>query len=64
MLFMWYTCTCDNLIFPLFYLLKFYISAVYTAYGHKADFARTFVDDIFGGVLVSTVKCNECHSVS
>ena len=39
-------------------------TAVYTAYGHEAALARTFVDDVFGGVLVSTVKCNECNSVS
>ena len=45
-------------------LLELYISAVYTAYGHEAALARTFVDDVFGGVLVSTVKCNECNSVS
>ena len=47
-----------------FYLLELCIYSVYIAYGHEAALARTFVDDIFGGVLVSTVTCNECNSVS
>jgi len=46
------------------YLLELCICSVYIAYGHEAALARTFVDDIFGGVLVSTVMCNECNSVS
>ena len=62
--FVCYTCTCDNLIFPPTYWNCIIVCAVYTAYGHEAAFAHTFVDDIFGGVLVSTVMCNECNSVS
>ena len=53
-----------NIISMFFYLLEWCICSVYTAYGHEAALARTFVDDIFGGVLVSTVTCNECNSVS
>jgi len=34
------------------------------AYGHEADLAPTFVDEVFGGVLVSTVLCKECSCVS
>ena len=26
--------------------------------------ARTFVDEVFGGMLVSTVKCKVCNDVS
>ena len=33
-------------------------------YGMKALTAHTFVDDVFGGTLVSTVKCTECANVS
>ena len=35
-----------------------------TAYGMQAMMARTFVDDVFGGVLVSTVTCDVCYHVS
>jgi hypothetical protein len=35
-----------------------------TAYGMQALTARTFVDEVFGGTLVSTVKCADCASVS
>ena len=34
------------------------------AYGMQALTAHTFVDHVFGGMLVSTVKCEECDSVS
>jgi len=34
------------------------------AYGRQADQSRTFVDEVFGGVLVSTVTCDTCTSVS
>ena len=34
------------------------------AYGIQATLAPTFVEDVFGGKLVSTVTCQECETVS
>lgn len=33
-------------------------------YGMQSLMARTFVDEVFGGMLVSTVTCDVCGSVS
>ena len=44
---------------------RFYFnSLMYTEYGIQAQLARTFVDDVFAGRLVSTVVCQECGNVS
>ena len=34
------------------------------AYGMKALMVQTFVDEVFGGTLVSTVRCADCANVS
>lgn len=39
-------------------------AVIYTVYGIQAQLARTFVDDVFAGRLVSTVVCQECGNVS
>ena len=36
----------------------------FTVYGIQAQLAETFVDDVFGGRLMSTVVCLECGNVS
>ena len=41
-----------------------YIGVLFTVYGIQAQLAETFVDDVFGGRLMSTVVCLECGNVS
>ena len=33
------------------------------AFGRYAESLSTFVDDMFGGTLVSSVICHRCHTV-
>ena len=35
----------------------------FVVYGIQVQLAETFVDDVFGGRLVSTVVCLECGNV-
>ena len=56
-------------MFILLYAFVFTIVAMIAAlffsdYGQAASLAHTFVDDVFGGQLASTVKCMECQTVS
>ena len=37
---------------------------LHAEYGMQALMSRTFVDEVFGGLLVSTVKCDVCGNVS
>ena len=41
-----------------------YTGVFFTVYGIQAQLAETFVDDVFGGRLMSTVVCLECGNVS
>ena len=52
-----YMCLCAWLTMCMYMCLC-------AVYGMKALTAHTFVDDVFGGTLVSTVKCTECANVS
>ena len=56
-------------MFILLYAFAFTIVAMLAVlfssdYGQAASLAHTFVDDVFGGHLASTVKCMECQTVS
>ena len=40
------------------------LSCIYAAYGNQAQITPTFIDEVFGGTLISTVTCLQCHNVS
>ena len=48
-----------------YFQLEFLFSSVvhFVVYGIQAQLAETFVDNVFGGRLVSTVVCLECGNV-
>ena len=40
-----------------------FITCILLAYGIQASMSTTYVDDVFGGVTVSTVTCLGCETV-
>ena len=45
------------------YITFSYSTCVAIAFGRSAESMSTFVDDMFGGTLVSSVICHRCHTV-